>query len=160
MQLKNLLETLNRFITLSEEQQGDIQRYFEPLQLNRHDFFLSEGQVCNRLAFVEKGMLRHFYHAREEEVTRWISFEGSFASSLSSFLRRVPSVENIQAIESSTIYCLSRSHHELLYAKHPAFRELWRTNLEEYYIRMEERIYSTVGKTAEERYEDFLAQYP
>ncbi|MBC7922781.1 MAG: hypothetical protein H7Z75_17015 [Ferruginibacter sp.] len=33
--MKNLLEILNRVVTLSEEQQGDIQRYFEPLQLNK-----------------------------------------------------------------------------------------------------------------------------
>ncbi len=69
---------------------------FTPVILSKNEFLIEEGQNCNFLGFVVSGMLRHYYNTVEgEEITRWVSLEGNFITSLSSFLSLKPSYENI-----------------------------------------------------------------
>jgi CRP-like cAMP-binding protein len=124
------------------------------------EYFLHEGQICRRIALITSGMCRYLYHTEKEEVTRWISLEGDFMTSLGSFIHQKPSFEAIQAIRPTEIYYINMEDWEELKSKNPFIQHFWNRAIEQNYIGMEERLFITIAKTAEERYQWLLQNYP
>ncbi|MCC5938681.1 MAG: Crp/Fnr family transcriptional regulator [Lunatimonas sp.] len=123
-------------------------------------YFLHKGHICKRIALITSGMCRYLYHTEKEEVTRWISLKGDFMTSLGSFINQKPSFEAIQAIRPTEIYFIHLENWELLKSKHPFILHFWNRTIEQNYIGMEERLFVTIAKTAEERYHWLLENYP
>jgi len=76
---------------------GLLEKFTGTRSLQRNEFFLREGEYCNKIAFIKSGMIRHFYNSRDGEVTRWVSLDNTLCTSLSGFIRDVRSKENLQA---------------------------------------------------------------
>lgn len=129
-------------------------------QLKEGENFQQEGHVCQYIALIVKGQFRYFYNTDQGEVTRWISLEGDFMTSLSSFIQQKPSVENIQATKDSTLILMSKTIWLELYAKHEFIREFWLRTISYNYIGMEERVFHQIALTAEQRYQWMLENYP
>ncbi|GAB3640813.1 Crp/Fnr family transcriptional regulator [Spirosoma arcticum] len=121
---------------------------------------MQAGDVCRQLTFIESGLFRHYYESPKDEVTRWISAEGSFVSSLGSFINQTPTVENIQALEASVVYILDKRDFDALYARYESVREGWCRQIEQYYVVMEKRVHESVVQTAEARYVNLAREYP
>jgi CRP/FNR family transcriptional regulator, anaerobic regulatory protein len=51
---------------------------FRPMVLKKGDFFLKSGRQCDKLSFIQSGLLRIFVETEDKEVTQWISTEGYF----------------------------------------------------------------------------------
>ncbi|WP_162141567.1 Crp/Fnr family transcriptional regulator [Lunatimonas lonarensis] len=129
-------------------------------QYEEGDNFQQEGQVCQHIALIVKGQFRYFYHTEEGEVTRWISLEGDFMTSLSSFIQQKPAVENIQATKDCTLALLSKTSWTKLYAEYEFIREFWLRTISYNYIGMEERVFHQIALSAEQRYQWMLENYP
>lgn len=133
----------------------------EEYTIDRNAFFHSEGDVCKRLAFVTEGMFRYFYITEDgEEITRWITLENDFMTSLSSFITQMPSNEYIQAIKPSRIRLLSRERWMELYKQHEFIRNFWIKTIEYNYIGMEVRVYNLISMTASQRYDWMRKKQP
>lgn len=128
--------------------------------IDEGEYFIQEGQVCKRIAIIISGMCRYLYHTDKEDVTRWISLEGDFMTSLGSFINQKPSFEAIQAIKPTEIYYVKLDDWEKLKAKHHFVQQFWNRTIEQNYIGIEERLFITIAKTAEQRYQWLLQNYP
>lgn len=128
--------------------------------LAKHDHLIQEGKVCRHLYFLEAGALRGFYHAEEKEVTHWFAFEHDFVTSFHSFITQQAAVENIQAMESSVLWKISKEKLTELMNRFHEVERLVRTTYETYYLRLEERFVNAQFKSATERYEQLLQQSP
>ena len=131
-----------------------------PKSIAKNEFFVKKGERCTEMAFVNSGMMRHFFIEWGKEITNWIVIPGSFSVSLLSFITGQPSVENIQAIEDTELFSLPRASWLKLCQDFPAFKDLWRVNIEAHYFRTEERMHHFISKTAEQRYEILNQKYP
>jgi CRP-like cAMP-binding protein len=67
------------------------------------EFLIKEGEVERNLYHVEKGAVRVFYLSEFEEQTIRLGYEGSFVTSLSSFIKGTPSEFYIDAIRKTTL---------------------------------------------------------
>jgi CRP/FNR family transcriptional regulator, anaerobic regulatory protein len=128
--------------------------------LEEDEYFIRENQVCSQLAIIRTGMFRYFYRTESDEITRWVSLEGDFMTSLSSFISRKPTPENIQALKPSVLFCLSRNSWDHLFRQHEFIREYWLRTIELNYIGMEERVFNLIARPAEARYQWMLDNYP
>jgi len=54
----------------------------------KKEFLLREGQVCDRIYFVEKGLVRIYYLKDGVEMCSGLLLEGGFMISVESFFRR------------------------------------------------------------------------
>ncbi len=159
--MENFLFAIQQLLSPNEIEPGFIQKIVTVQNLPKNSFFIREGQICQRVAFVESGMLRHFYNTEEKnEVTRWISLKNTFSTSFASFVQQIPSHENIQAIKDSVLVTMHKKDFQLLYNNYPLFKEFWIKNLELLYVGMEERVFSLIALPAEQRYQLLSKTYP
>ena len=98
-------------------------------------------------------MIRHFYSTNESEVTRWVSLQHDFVTSLRSFISQSPSIENLQAISDCELVVFDRKVFVILIEKNQAFKNFYIKALEYNYITIEDRVFSLIEKSAEERFE-------
>ena len=158
--MQSLLTHLRNYHRLSADAEIAIADCFTPVTLGRNEYLLNEGRICRHLYFLEKGALRGFYNLDDKEVTHWFGFENDFVTSFHSFTTNEPAVENIQLVEGSVLWAISKDTLTELFNRFHEIERLVRIAYEKYYIRLEERFVNAQFKTAAERYEQLLQQTP
>lgn len=129
--------------------------------LKKNDIWLKENTVCEHLGFITEGMCRYFYtNDNGDEVTRWVSIENEFTTSLGSLIRKIRTRENIQAISPAKILVAQKEDWEAFCKDHEFARIFWSKAIEGYLIGMEERVYSLIALNAKHRFENLRYNYP
>ncbi|WP_462253564.1 Crp/Fnr family transcriptional regulator [Ferruginibacter sp.] len=158
--MQNLLAHIKNYSPLSTEAQQALQDCFEKNSFSKNEYLLTQGQVSRHLYFLEKGATRGFYNLDGKEITHWFGFENDFVTSFHSFITGEAAVENIQLIEGSILWMISKENLTELFNKYHEIERLVRIVYEKYYIRLEERFVNAQFKTASERYENLLLHTP
>lgn len=143
------------FGEVNSDELNILRSLFEEEVIAKGDFLVKEGQQCYDLGFVQEGIFRIFKQADEKEITQWISTPGNFTTELSSFIFHSPSRWSIQAITDTKIITIKRSNYEKLNQLIPKWIELEKLFLVKCFTFLEDRIYSHLSMTAEERYQFF-----
>lgn len=156
-----LLTSIASKVGVSQEELNLCKSYFTPKRLRKKQFLLQEGDICTRLAFVEKGAL-HAYSLDSKGGVHVIqfAFEGWWIADLYSFFTEEPSSLTIEALEDSEILMLDREQHHLLLKKAPAYETYTRILYQNAYVALQRRLEGTLGLTAEEKYTRLLEQHP
>lgn len=121
---------------------------------------LHQGEVCNHLYFVAKGLLRVYYERNGEDTSNWFMMENDFVISVNSFYKRTPSAESIEVLEDCELIYIHYDDLMEIYERHKEFNIIGRKLTELYYCKSEERIQSLRGHQAAEKYEFLLINYP
>lgn len=158
--MQQLFSHIKTYSPLSNEAQRALEDHFEQLVLPKAEVLLSEGKICRHLYFIQHGGVRGFYNLDGKEVTHWFGFENDFVTSFHSYITGGPAVENIQAIEGSVCWSISKHTLEALFDRYAEIERMVRVIQERYYIRLEERFVNAHFKTAAERYENLLQRSP
>ena len=137
-----------------------MQEHFKQVVLSKNQHLITEGKICRHLYFLERGALRGYYTLEEKEITHWFSFEQDFVTSFHSFITGQPAVENIQLLEGSVLWAISKESLAQLLNQFHEIERLLRIAYEKYYIRLEERFVNAQFKTAAERYQTLMEQMP
>lgn len=104
--------------------------------------------------------MRGFYNLEEKEVTHWFAFEDDFVTSFHSFITQQPAIENIQLLEGSILWSITKENLNKLLDQYHELERVLRIAYEKYYIRLEERFINAQFKSATERYQHLLLQSP
>jgi CRP-like cAMP-binding protein len=129
---------------------------FKLKTIKKGDFLLKEGKRCDNLSFVHSGLLRMFISTADKEITQWISTKGYFSTDLSSFVFETPSRLSIQALSDTEVYTITKSEYLKIGEVVPKWNELEKLFIVRCFIILEERIFSHLSMTAEERYTYFF----
>ena len=129
---------------------------FKESTIKKGDFLLEAGKRCDTLNFVQSGLLRMYALTDGKEITQWISTKGYFSTDLSSFVFESPSRLSIQALVDTEVYSITKSDYRKIGDLVPSWHELEKLFLVRCFIILEERIFSHLSMTAEERYAYFF----
>ena len=126
------------------------------LVLKREDykkksFLLEEGQVSNRVYFIEKGLVRVYYLKDGVEICSGLLCEGGVVIAVESFFNRTRSEEYIQALEDLSVYYISFEELETLYREVPEFNVVGRKLITAYYVKSEQRNFMLRRQSAPEK---------
>ena len=150
---KNITNAISNFCAMSDEDMTEISKFFTVVHLKKKEYFLKEGQVCKKIGFLNTGLIRHYYATDHNEVTRWMSLPNDFTTSLRSFILQIPSIENLQAVTDCELIVFDRKAFDYLIEKNQGFKTFYLKALEYNYITIEDRVFSLIAKSAEERFE-------
>lgn len=124
-------------------------------------FLYRANEVCNRLYFVEKGILReYFLNEKDEEITNWLGLEHTLATSMYSFIARTPTQMHMQVLEDATLISVSYDDLQQLYERFHEIERLGRIVTEQYFLETEEIKRSFQYLSATQRYESLLVHQP
>lgn len=90
-------------------------------KLKKGEYLVTEGDDCDKIYYVEKGLLRIFRTENEKEITTWFAKEGDFITNANSFHTGKPSKENFEALEDCTVYGTDRKTYLFLIEKSSSF---------------------------------------
>jgi CRP-like cAMP-binding protein len=146
----------SHFGKLNPKELGIINELFEKQTIEKGEFILRTGNKCTFLSFVNDGLLRIFVDEEMKEVTQWITTPGYFVTDLTSWLFENPSRWNIQALTPCTIYTIKKENYQKLFTLIPKWHEIEKLFIAKCFAYIEDRIYSHLSMTAEERYNLFF----
>jgi CRP-like cAMP-binding protein len=108
------------------------------------------------LSFIESGLLRIYSISDGKEVTQWISTKGYFVTDLSSLLFESPARWTIQALTDVDLFTIQREDYRRIGTLVPKWHELEKLFIAKCFTFLEDRIFSHLSMTAEERYQLFF----
>lgn len=133
---------------------------FETTHLKKDEYFTIEGKYCNKLSFIKSGHLRVFNYSKGKEITQWISSQGEFITDLASIIFDQPARWNIQAIEDCDLYTISGENYRNIHSIISSWDKLERLFIAKCFLTLEDRVYSFLSMTAEERYQHLFDYKP
>lgn len=159
---EKMRQSLNLISTINDE---DWQLFTKQLKFKSYkkgELFIKEGELCNSIGFLNKGIARVYYVIDGKEITSYFntSNRNMFVCSFTSFLSRKPSFENVHFLEDSELLILDFNQLQELYDKSPNIQRMGRLMAEYNYVLSMERIYSLQHAPAIDRYNHLLKIYP
>lgn len=151
--MQQLQQYLSSYFHLDDSSLDSMSAMFEEIHLDKNDFFVRRDQYAQHLGFLHHGFVRIFAMdvKAEKEITQWISMPGSFVTELSSFLFDTPSRFNLQALTDCTLYVISKTKYRQMGRDIPAWPELEKMFLAKCFITLENRVFSQLSMTAEDK---------
>lgn len=130
-------------------------------RLRKRQYLLQEGDVCKHSSFVIKGLLRA-YHVDSKGVEHIVQFapENHWTGDRESLQSGLPSKLNIDAIENTQVVMFKQSDLNKIKEEIPSFNKLTFQILNKNVLALENRIYSNITLSTEEKYNRFLELYP
>ena len=123
-------------------------------------FLLKAPAIEDHLAFIEKGIVRHYIPKDENDITYAFSFSGEFVSGYESFLTRTPSICNIETLTECVFWQVSYNDLEEIYKNTDAGNIIGRKASEMLFLEKSKRELSLLNDTAEERYLNLFKEQP
>jgi len=148
-----LLKSIQSRIQLSDEEFQLIRKNVIPKKVRKRQFILNAGDVCEYIVFVERGLLRSFADDKEggEHVMQF-ACEGAWISDMSSFLTRQDSKYNIEALEESELFLMTKQAMDQVMDSVPQMQRYFLMLMEKHIIALQRRINVVQSMSAEETY--------
>jgi len=152
---------INKCTLFSTEELNVFNGLLKPKKVKKKEYILREGEICTFESYIIKGCFRSFYIDIDgNEVILQFGIEDWWMGDISSFQNQIPSPFYIQALEDSEILTLSYHNKEKLLLENPKFERVFRLMIQKRLQVLEKRLIRTMAHTAEERYLEFIENYP
>jgi len=154
--MTELEKYIHTYFGVDNEDIAKISSFFKPVFLRKGDYFLKTGKQSDRLGFVQSGIIREFVFVDDKEITKWISTKGYFVTDLSSLILNTPARWNIQALTDAVLYTIKKDDYNQIGKCIPQWNNLEKLFLTRCFTILEDRIFSHLSMSAEERYHSFF----
>ena len=155
-----IIQSIKSLVPLNGEEEEAFFKILEVKKFNKKEFLLQEGQVCNKVSFVNNGCMRLFYNVEGVENTVQFFFGNSWYTDYTSFLTGKPTIENMQALENCEVVQFKRENLYRLYELYPIFDRVGRVFAESAFLSLSRLNQMLTNETPEQRYLNLLKQRP
>ncbi|MEN8929197.1 MAG: Crp/Fnr family transcriptional regulator [Flavobacteriales bacterium] len=152
-----------QFSSLSGIEQADLELvlpYLEKREIKKGEHFITEGNYCKHIGFINQGLFRIYLRKNGEELNTCFCFENSIISSFDSFVNDIPTHENIQALEDSILITLSIANVKKLSEESNAWAKLRSKLTEQECLRLSNRANEMSFETALGKYQNLIENEP
>jgi len=156
-----LCDYLMTLVPFSQDELNDILSHFEKEYVQKNHVLIEVGKVCNKLYFLEQGIVRSYYLKQDgKDVTQWFFSAGKFMTSANSFFQQIPSIYYLEILEDSVLYSISKEKLDILLAKYHKVEKLVRLVSIEMLTQVFHKLNAIQFHTAKERYTYMLDDFP
>ena len=134
MKHKQLIDLLKNYGNISEQEEQNIRNSFIFKKADKKEILINCNSVCDRLFFVNKGLLRTYYTDSEsKDFTRRIAWEQGFLTNMDSFRKDgKENNETIECIENAEILEITKKELERLLFSSENLAKMYSIILEKY----------------------------
>ena len=158
--VNTLIESIRQIVPLDPADITLIETLFQPLSLNKNEYFVQTGQVCQYVGFIQSGLVRYFVNQDGDEKIYDFGLENDFVCDYESFLPQKPCRRAIQAIEDTSLWVISRANLQRLFTELTHGERFGRIAIEQIFVRTIGQLVSLYTDSPERRYQAFLDEYP
>lgn len=156
-----LKKNIQKLIKLTEEEWEVFSAYLNYKSFKRKQLLVETGELVRYEYFILKGCVRA-YLTDEKGVEHNIQFsvEDWWISDIGGFASGKPALLTVEALEDTDTIRIDRRSVEEIYQKIPKFERFFRLLLQNALVSYQQRLLSTISKSAEDRYVEFIEKYP
>ena len=144
-------------VMVSNQALEKIAEHFKYRTFVKNEFLLKGGMNSGYFYLTEGFMRAYTYDTRGDEITTYFYPQNRVVFEITSFFLHKPSTEYIQAITNCQGVLASFDSINMLFHTVPEFREFARMMLVKEFVAYKERTLAMINKSAEERYNELLA---
>lgn len=159
--MHRLIEHFESYLPLNIEEKKLVEAKASLRKIKRRQMILQEGFACKHYSFVAEGCFR-MYGVDNKGTEHNIQFaaENDWIADIGSFHSGKPSQLFIEAIEPSVILQIEKEDLYFLYINIPKLDRIFKVIIENKYVELQNRVLQNISSTAQQRYLNFLEQYP
>lgn len=159
--MNSIVKHFDQYLSLNETEIVALTSRLVERKIKRKQYILQEGDICKHFTYVLEGCFKMYgVDNSGTEHNLLFAVENEWISDIGSLHKEKPSRLFIEAIEPSVVLQLSKGDLWYLYTNFPKFDRNFRVIIEDKYIELQNRLLQTFSASAQERYENFLEQYP
>ncbi len=150
--MQSLIDYIEKFVKLDTDAIEALKSLAQIEHYKKNQYILEQGQRCNKIWFVKKGMVRKFHLHDGKEITVWIHTENDTFTSLQSYAQYTASDEYLQACEDTEVISISKTNSEKL-AEHPQFMVFTNALMESEFVNIDKHTKALNQRDAKGKYE-------
>ncbi len=158
--IQNFLKFQQEQFHITKEEGEKVSEYFQLESFPKNEYFVSQGKVCRKLAFVAEGVMRYcMFRDDGSEVTCFFMCEKDFVGDVDSFYGQKPGDQNVQALTDCRLITISYDNMQSLMQNVPRAKEI--TAAIDHYVTMRMLYQRTflLNLDAAVRYKEFTREY-
>ena len=146
---------------LNEDEKMRLITAITEINILKKHCILEQGKRCEYLYFVEYGSLRAFHLGADgKQSTVMFAVRDWWITDMNAFVNQGTSLLSIEALEPCKIIALDFQVLEQLYQEIPKLERFFRILFQRAYIREQLRALQSISMTIDERYRQFVQNYP
>ncbi|MEX8546437.1 MAG: Crp/Fnr family transcriptional regulator [Mucilaginibacter sp.] len=154
-------KNLRLHVDLSQQELEIVHQHFQHKTYPKKTFLLKAGQVCNFEAYLLKGCIKRYYIDQNgDETILQFAVEDWWVSDIASFCQQMPSRFYIETMEDTELLQINYQNKELLFKRLPKLERVFRLLVQRAYAVLENRFFTGITDSAEDRYLQFIKKYP
>lgn len=146
-------KNIRSIISLTDSELDLVISSFEIVEAAKGETLIKENTFCTNYYFLEKGLLRFVYHAKDIEETSWVIVEGNFFTEIVSMRSKTRTNMSLEALEPSIVFSIDELSLNKLCEKVNVFEKYLRLTWEENLYRVIQMKLLQQFSDANERYE-------
>lgn len=159
--MQPIIAYFEKYLPLSETERELILARTKKRNIKRRQMILQEGFVCRHYTFIIKGCFK-MYGVDDRGIEHNIQFaaENDWIADIGSFHSKKSSKLFIEAVEPSEVIQIEQQDLYFLYINIPILDRIFKVIIEKKYVELQNRVLQNISFTAQQRYVNFLEQYP
>ncbi len=145
-------ELARKYSTMTHDELDILESVLIPKKYAKGEMILREGEVCQDIYYIEKGLVRQFYYKNDKELTEHIGSDGEIFMCIESLFKEEPTHLQAEALEPTWVYCLPKRRLEQVALHNVNIQILYRKILEESLIISQIHADLVRFETAQNRY--------
>lgn len=138
--MNGIFNFLNRLHPMDAYAQQHLWEVLRMKQLRKNQVWLQEGAVCDKIAFIESGMVKVYFETGQKEVCLSYNKENDLVIAAESFFEQCPSKVAIRAVEPTTVYYATHAELQHVCVKYTDFNVNVRKLMERCYALAESHV--------------------
>lgn len=158
--MENIIRKIRMHYPVSDEAMEALTRLFDKCVFPAKTTIIHAGRRCRKVYFIEKGITRSFVLHNGKQITTWFSQEGDAACGSLDLYRHKAGFEYVETLEETTAYSIYVEQLDELYKSHTDIANWMRVLQQENFLRLQDIHIRRLNRSAKERYEHFIKEYP
>ena len=153
-------ELARKYSTMTHEELDTLESILVPMKFAKGEMILKDGEICENIYYIDKGLVRQFYFKNGKEVTEHLGEDRTIFMCIESLFREIPSHLQVEALEPSMVYALPKHRLESVALHNVNIQILYRKILEESLIFSQVHADLVRFETAGDRYKKMCKLMP
>jgi CRP-like cAMP-binding protein len=145
-------ELARKYSTMTHEELDTLESILVPKKYAKGEMILKEGEICESIYYIDKGLIRQFYYKNEKELTEHIGADGEIFMCIESLFKEEPTKLQVEALEPTIVYLIPKRELEHVALHNVNIQILYRKILEESLIISQVHADLLRFETAQNRY--------
>ena len=124
-------ELARKYSTMTYEELDTLESILVPMKFTKGEMILKEGDICDSMYYIERGLVRQFYYKNNKEVTEHLGEDHTIFMCIESLFKEEPTKLQVEALEPTLVFALPKKRLEEEAMRNINIQMLYRKILEE-----------------------------